>query len=57
MVRIALRSYLTTQASAWHMNAAVITDAFVVFAVGLIAAQRLEIFVRARQLLAKARAS
>jgi hypothetical protein len=56
-VRIGLRAFLTAEASAWHLNVALITDAFLVFAIGLIAAQRLEIWIRARGLLADARAA
>ena len=56
-VRIILRVYLTAEASALHLNVALITDAFLVFAIGLIAVQRLEIWLRARRLLAEARAA
>jgi hypothetical protein len=55
--RIGLRYLLTAEASALHLNAALITDAFLVFAVGLVAVQRLEIWIRARRLLAEARAA
>lgn len=55
-VRIGLRWFLTAEAAAWHLNVALVTDAFLVFAVGLIAVQRLEIWIRARSLLADARA-
>ncbi len=56
-VRLGLRAFLTAEAPALHLNVALITDAFLVFAVGLIAAQRLEIWIRARRLLAEARAA
>lgn len=56
-VRLVLRAFLTAEAAAWHLNVALITDAFLVFAVGLIAAQRLEIWIRARGLLAAARSA
>jgi membrane protein CcdC involved in cytochrome C biogenesis len=55
--RIALRTYLTSEASSLHLNLAVVTDAFLVFAIGVVAAQRLEIWIRARRLLAEARAA
>lgn len=57
VLRIGLRFLLTAEASALHVNAALITDAFLVFAVGLVAVQRLEIWIRARRLLAEARAA
>lgn len=56
-LRIGLRVYLTAEASTLHLNVALITDAFLVFAIGLIAAQKLEIWIRARGLLAQARAA
>ena len=39
--RTALRGFLETHAAGWHVDAAVFTDAFLLFAVGLIVAQRL----------------
>jgi hypothetical protein len=57
VVRLGLRVFLTAEASTWHLNVALITDAFLVFAVVLVAAQRLEIWIRARGLLAEARAA
>jgi membrane protein CcdC involved in cytochrome C biogenesis len=56
-LRIALRALLTAEASSLHLDVAVVTDAFLVFAIGLVAAQRLEIWVRARRLLSEARAA
>lgn len=55
LIRFGLRSVLATEAQSWHISAAVIVDAFIVLALGLIAAQRLEIFLRARKLLETAR--
>jgi len=55
LIRFGLRSVLATEAQSWHVSAAVIVDAFIVLALGLIAAQRLEIFLRARNLLETAR--
>lgn len=57
VLRLGLRFLLTAEASTLHVNAALITDAFLVFAVGLVAVQRLEIWIRARKLLAEARAA
>lgn len=57
LVRMGLRYLLISEASPLHINAALITDAFLVFAVGLVAVQRLEIWIRARRLLAEARAA
>ncbi len=42
-------------ASMLHLNAATVTDAFVALAWGLVVAQRVEMFVRARALVATAR--
>lgn len=56
-IRIALRAFVAAEASAMHLNVALFTDAFLIFAVGLIAAQRLEIWIRARKLLTQARAA
>lgn len=50
--RSALRPLLETQAAAWHMNALAIQDAFLLFAMGLVVMQRVEMFIRARRLLA-----
>lgn len=55
LIRFGLRSVLATEAQSWHVSAAVIVDAFIALALGLIAAQRLEIFLRARRLLEAAR--
>jgi Protein of unknown function (DUF1453) len=56
-LRIGLRLLLTAEASSLHLNAALITDAFLVFAVGLVALQRIEVWIRASKLLADARAA
>jgi membrane protein CcdC involved in cytochrome C biogenesis len=49
--RTVLRGLMETNAENWHLDAAVITDAFMLFAVGLVVAQRLEMFIRARKML------
>ncbi len=48
-VRGGLRSLMESHAAAWHVDVAVITDAFLLFAVGMIVAQRVEMFIRARR--------
>lgn len=55
-VRLGLRYLLAAEGSNLHLNAALITDAFLVFAVGVVAVQRIEVWIRARKLLAEARA-
>lgn len=56
-VRQVLRIAMTgAGAQAWHVSAALVTDLFVAFALGLFALQRLEMFLRARRLLAEAQA-
>lgn len=51
-VRGGLREVMQSQAASWHLDAAVVTDAFLLFAVGLIVAQRVEMFLRARRVRA-----
>lgn len=51
-VRGGLREVMQTHAASWHLDAAVVTDAFLLFAVGLIVAQRIEMFLRARRVQA-----
>src|SRR3569623_1027205 len=55
-LRIALKSVLIGEAQKWHIDAAVITDAFLFFALAMFGVQRLEMAMRARRLLAPARA-
>ena len=50
--RSALRPWLETHAVGWHMNALAIQDAFMLFAVGLVVVQRVEMYLRARRVLA-----
>lgn len=56
-VRVGLRTLALGQAQTWHLSVAVITDAFLTFALGLLGVQRLEMGMRAGRLLAEARAS
>ncbi len=57
VVRFGLRAYLESQASALHLSIALLTDGFVVLAVGLFAVSRLEMALRAWNLLKAARAA
>jgi hypothetical protein len=56
-IRLGLRYVATEEQQAWHLNAVLITDGFVVFALGLFGVQRLEMWLRARRMLAEARAA
>jgi hypothetical protein len=55
-VIIIVRQGLRMEASQMGLNAAFMTDLLVVFALGLFAATRLEMFLRARRMLDQARA-
>lgn len=55
--RVGLRYLALGQAQAWHVSAALITDGFIVFAVGLLGVQRVEMWIRANRLLREARAA
>ena len=50
--RTALRDLIEGHAAQWHLNAMAVTDAFLVFAMGLIVMQRIEIYIRAKRILA-----
>jgi hypothetical protein len=50
--RAALRDLIQGHAAEWHLNAMAVTDAFLVFAMGLIVMQRVEMYIRARRVLA-----
>jgi hypothetical protein len=56
-IRFALRGLAMTQASSLHLSIAMITGAFMAFAVGLFGVQRVEMFLRASRLLSEARAA
>jgi hypothetical protein len=56
LVIIIVRQGLRAEASQMGFNAAFLTDFLVVFALGLFSMTRLEMFLRARRLLAEARA-
>ena len=57
LFRAGLRSIAMTEAAAWHLSAALITDVFVAMVVGLLALTRLEMYLRGRRLLDEARRS
>ncbi|MEW6538478.1 MAG: DUF1453 domain-containing protein [Pseudomonadota bacterium] len=48
--RSLLRDLIESHAAAWHLNALAVTDAFLVFAMGLIVMQRIEMYIRARRI-------
>ena len=50
--RSLLRDLIETHAAEWHLNAMAVTDAFLVFAMGLIVLQRVEMYIRARRIQA-----
>jgi hypothetical protein len=56
-LRYVLRGMLSGQSSALHLSAAEATDSFLLLAVGLVSAQRLEWWIRARRMIAEARAA
>ncbi|HEY0599988.1 DUF1453 domain-containing protein [Brevundimonas sp.] len=50
--RQGLRVVLEPHAAGWGLNVLAVTDAFMMLAVGLVVAQRIEIYIRARRILA-----
>jgi len=50
--RSLLRDLIESHAAEWHLNALAVTDAFLVFAMGLIVMQRVEMYIRARRVQA-----
>ncbi|HTK33911.1 MAG TPA: CcdC protein domain-containing protein [Caulobacteraceae bacterium] len=56
VIRTGLRGALVGNGSVLHLSTALVTDVFLMFAVGLLGMQRLEMAIRARRLLAVARA-
>lgn len=55
-VRYVVRTFATTEASILDVTAADITDSFLLMAVGLVTAQRVEWYLRARRMIEAARA-
>lgn len=56
LVRFALRDYAAGHAEQWRVQPAELAEMFLLFAAGLVCAQRLEMWIRARRLLREARA-
>ena len=52
VTRSALRPWLQAHATDWPLNALAIQDAFLLFAMGLVVMQRVEMWIRARRILA-----
>lgn len=50
--RSLLRGWLEANAAAWHINPLALADGFMVFLVGLVIMQRVEMFIRARRIIA-----
>jgi hypothetical protein len=50
-----LRPLIESHAAQWHLNALAVTEAFLVFALALIVLQRVEMYIRARRILAGGR--
>lgn len=57
LVRFALKDYASAHARELHVGAADIAEVFLLLAAGLICAQRLEMWIRARRLLRQARST
>lgn len=52
VARQAVRPWLETHAGDWHVSPVAIQDAFLLFALGLVVVQRIEMWIRARRILA-----
>lgn len=48
--RMALRELMQSHADEWRLDPVIVADAFMVFAIGLIIAQRVEMYIRARRI-------
>ena len=48
--RMGLREVMQSHADEWRLDPVIVADAFMVFAVGLIIAQRVEMYIRARRI-------
>ena len=51
-VRLGVRAGLRVEAAAWHLDAALITDGFIIFSAFLFGVRGLEMYLRARRVLA-----
>ncbi|HEY8571414.1 hypothetical protein [Phenylobacterium sp.] len=54
-IRLGIRAWVTEHASAFNMTVGEVTDAFLLFAVGLVCAERVEVAIRATRALNDAR--
>jgi hypothetical protein len=52
LLRMALRAGTRLEAQAWHLDVVLIFDALIVFTVGLFVARSVEMFLRARKIMA-----
>jgi len=52
VVRVGLRALLTVQGAAWHLDAVLITDGLIVFSAFLFGVRGLEMYLRARRVMA-----
>jgi hypothetical protein len=52
VARIGLRAGLNAEAAAWHLDAVLITDGFIIFSAFLFGVRGLEMYLRARRVLA-----
>lgn len=50
MARLSLKDYLAAHAADWHVNPLAIIEAFMLFAAAMVVAQRVEMFIRARNI-------
>ncbi|MBT9472449.1 MAG: CcdC protein domain-containing protein [Pseudomonadota bacterium] len=57
LLRFSFRDYAMSHASELHVTPVEITDVFLLFAAGLVCAQRIEMWIRARRLLTATEAS
>lgn len=48
--RMGLREVMQSHAGDWNLDPVIVADAFMVFAIGLIIAQRVEMYIRARRI-------
>jgi len=56
-LRVGLRTGLSLEAAAWHLDAALMTDGFIIFTAFLFGVRGVEMYLRARRVLAEGPAS
>ena len=54
LLRLGLRAGLAVEGKAWHLDVLLISDALIVFTAGLFTARGIEMFIRARRVMAAA---